>query len=243
MPEYRFFKKGPLLEGQLTIEEDEAHHLIHVMRMEPGDALELVNGQGALAKATVEKCGKKTALVKVQSVAQSDPPSFSTIIAQAIPRFSRLDILLEKGTELGMTELWLYPGERSEKERFTEHQKERMEKILISALKQCGALYLPSLVWMPPLSEWKEVKYPLFFGDLRSPPLAFWSAWQSQEPQEGAVFVVGPEKGFTEAEVKLLESWGAKGVSLGEHILRTETAPLAALSVMGQLQMVRHRKS
>lgn len=237
MPEYRFYKQGPLKPGPVEIDEDEAHHLVHVMRLQPNDPLELVNGQGDLAQAKVIKCGKKTAIAEILSVKHEEPPSFSLIIAQAMPRFSRLDVILEKGTELGMTEIWLFPGERSDKEKFTEGQGNRIQKILIAAMKQCGTLHLPKLKWLPPLSEWQRpLPYPLFFGDVTPDAPSLIEAWHKIRPRMGVIFAVGPEKGFSEHELQILQEGSGLGVSLGKLILRTDTAPLAALSLLSALQ-------
>lgn len=232
MPDYRFYLESPLTEEDLTIEGEEAHHLLHVMRARSGDTIELVNGKGALAEARVESCGKRDVHVHVTTIHRASPPSFPLIIAQAMPRFNRLDTLLEKGTELGMSELWLFSGDRSEKAELSDSQKERAHKIMVAALKQCGRLYLPEIRLLPPLKKWTETAYPLYFGTLEEGVPTLLKAWK---PAKGAIFAVGPEKGFSLEELQLLKQLGGTGVTLHPNILRTETAPLAALSIMSQL--------
>lgn len=233
MPENRFFTFHPLQIGEATLEEEEAHHLQHVMRLNAGDRVELIDGNGALAKAVIKKCSKRAILLEVKEVHIETPPSFSIIIAQAIPRFQRLDVILEKGTELGMTELWLFPGAHSEKSQFTDPQKERIQKILISAIKQCGRLYLPQVKFIEPLEEWKSPLYPLYFGDLTPQTPLFIDAFSKSE--RGVIFAVGPEKGWSPDELSQLKKLKAKGVSLHSNILRADTAPLAALSLISQM--------
>jgi 16S rRNA (uracil1498-N3)-methyltransferase len=233
MPENRFFSHSPLSLGETLLDEDEAHHLQHVMRLVAGDNIELIDGKGALAQGTIKKCSKRNIVVEVSEVQKEPPPPFSMIIAQAIPRFQRLDVILEKGTELGMTELWLFPGVHSEKGQFTEPQKERIQKILIAAIKQYGRLYLPIVSYCEPLNEWKNVPYPLFYGDLSPNAPLLINAFG--KPEKGVIFAIGPERGWSPEELTHLKTLNGKGVSLHSNILRTDTAPLAALSVMSQL--------
>lgn len=227
MPHDRFYRNASFHEGmELTLDKEEAHHL-KVMRLKPGETIELINGKGDLAKATL-----LNHTLRIDSVVHEPEAPFQIILAQSIPRFSRLDAILEKGTELGMTALWLFPGEKSEKTVFSTHQKERMEKILIAALKQCGRLYLPQLEIFPSIQKWTSLPYPTFFGELNEKAPSFSSLWKKSPPEKGAIFVIGPESGLTEAEEQHLKSLHAQGVTLHKNILRTDTAPLAALVLM-----------
>lgn len=232
MPDNRFYIDAPLTGDSLTIEGEEAHHLLHVMRARNGDAIELVDGKGVLAEAKVESCGKRDVKVLITKIHEVCPPFFPLIIAQAMPRFNRLDTLLEKGTELGMSALWLFTGERSEKAILSDNQKERAHKIMVAAMKQCGRLYLPEIRLLPPLKKWTRPDFPLYFGTLEEGVPSLMKAWK---PADGAIFAVGPEKGFSLEELQLLKHLGGTGVTLHPNILRTETAPLAALSIMSQL--------
>lgn len=232
MPDNRFYMDSPLTEEKLTIEGEEAHHLLHVMRARPGDTVEIVNGQGALAEACVDSVSKRDVAVQIKKHFPLSPQPPTLIIAQGMPRFNRLDTVLEKGTELGMSELWLFTGERSEKAELSENQKERAHKIMVSAMKQCGRLYLPKIRLLPPLSQWTKQDFPLYFGTLEAGVPTLFQAWQNAA---GAIFAVGPEKGFSPDEIQQLKQIGGIGVTLHTNILRTETAPLAALSIMSQL--------
>lgn len=232
MPDNRFYIDSPLSTTPQTLEGEEAHHLIHVMRGRPGDLIELVNGRGELAEAAIVSTGKRDATVEITKRFPIPPRPPTLIIAQAMPRFNRLDTVLEKGTELGMSELWLFTGDRSEKAELSANQKERARKIMVSAMKQCGRLYLPEIRLLPPLKQWKSPEYPLYFGTLEEGVPTLFQAWKRAN---GAIFAVGPEKGFSSEELKLLKELGGIGVTLHPNILRTETAPLAALSIMSQL--------
>lgn len=202
MPAERFFLDASYSEGlSLYLEGQEFHHLTHVMRGKVGESLELVNGRGELAVAAIQKIEKKQALLHIEKVQREPAPSFEVILAQGMPRLNRLDFILEKGTEFGMTQLWLFPAKFSERKTLTDHQLERMRAITIAAMKQCGRLHLPTIALHPPLEKWVQCPYPSFFGDVSSEAPVFIDSWKHSK---GILFFVGPESGFSEDEEKAL---------------------------------------
>ncbi|MGH7198043.1 MAG: RsmE family RNA methyltransferase [Candidatus Omnitrophota bacterium] len=221
MPADRFFTPVSLKTSSLSLEGEELHHLAKVMRVRPGETIELVNGRGELATAELISLDKKTAHLKILSHETATPPP-PLILAQAVTRTASLEWIIEKGTELGATEFWLFPGEKSEKKNLA---LQRLETIQINALKQCGRLFLPHLALKPPLQEWPPPSGSLFFGDLspHAPPL--------KGPFDSPViFFIGPEKGFSTSELATLSRFKARGISLHSNILRAETAAIAALA-------------
>lgn len=223
MPHNRFFVDTPLAPHQLIPLQEEARHL-RVMRIDVGDAIELVNGRNQLAQARVHS--PQTA--EILSV-EEQPPPFPIILCQAIPRLNRLDTIVEKGTELGMTELWLFPGKLSEKKNVP---LERLKKITIAAMKQCGRLDLPSIQLKPSILQWNALLYSAYFGDLSKAAPPFLSVI---EKKAGIYFIVGPEAGLTSEEEKHLREMGVQGVKLHPWILRTDTASLSALSLISSI--------
>jgi 16S rRNA (uracil1498-N3)-methyltransferase len=237
MPHDRFYHPEPFIKNHsFALGDEEAHHL-RVMRIRTGETIEIVNGLGQLAQAEVSSIDKKSTLVSVTSIHEEPVPSRQIILAQAIPKLTRLDGIVEKGTELGMTQLWLFPGQRSEKNILSTNQQQRVSFLAVSALKQCGRLYLPKIVFMPPLNKWDECPPTAFFGDIAPQAPLFHNAWMKQKPQD-TVFFTGPEAGFTAEEMTQLKKLGAQGVSLHKNILRTDTASLAALSLISHLEQV-----
>lgn len=233
MPAERFYLKGSYLEGeQVSLEGQEFHHLVHVMRAKVGDTVELVNGSGLLAVALVKFFDKKQASLQIQKTKKEAQGQFKVILAQAIPRLNRLDFILEKGTELGMTDLWLFPGKQSERKNLSENQVERLKIVMIAAMKQCGRLFLPEIHLMPPLEKWPKPSYNIFFGDIDSKAPLFLKSLEERQPKEGAIIVIGPESGFNEQETQLFRKWNAAGVRLNQHILRTDTAAIAGLNLL-----------
>jgi len=156
MAENRFFVDSPLIAGSVVrLDARESHHL-RVMRSP--EKVELINGQGFLAQAHPVRDG-----LEILSV-EKGVETHRVVLCQALPRMNRLDMIVEKGTEIGMRELWLFPGERSERETLSNHQRERVQHLMQAALKQCGRLYLPTIRWMTPLVDWERPSGQLLYG-------------------------------------------------------------------------------
>ncbi len=206
---------------------DEFHHLKTVMRARIGDTIELLDGKGTMLSATVTSLHTDHATFEVTQKRHEPPPSNSIILAQAFTRPALLDWIVEKGTELGAAEFWLFPGEQSEKKELTSNQLQRLHTLTISAIKQSGRLYLPKLEIQPPLAEWKKPAGTLLFGSLAPDAKPLTGATES------TIIVIGPEKGFSKNEHTFLEkNLQATGVKLNSNILRAETAALCALSIL-----------
>lgn len=238
MPHERFFVEQPLSpEETVSLQDTEFHHLCHVMRARIGDHVELVNGKNQLAQATLTTLAKHHANLTISSVIDENILKPQVILAQAIPRFSRLEYILEKATELDATEFWLFPGLLSEKAEFSQNQLKRMSQLTISAMKQCGRLDLPALSFKPPLLQWKSIEGCLLFGDI-SPNAPALTQIDLSPTTPRTIFLIGPEKGFDPKETLFLRnSLFAQGVRLHRNILRVDTAPLAALSILSQKLM------
>lgn len=225
MPKDRFFINEPLnLHTTVHLTEDEHHHL-KVMRAQTGETIEIVNGQGALAHAHIDTIGKHTTTLTLIHLETPPVPPQPLILAQALLRPKNLDLVIEKGTELGATAFWLFPGDRSEKTTLSPSQLERLRHITIAALKQSGRLFLPSLSLLPPLAHWERSPANPLWGDLdSSTPLT---------PQKGpTTLLIGPEKGFSQEEENCLRhNFKGRGIRLSHNTLRAETAALCALSV------------
>lgn len=228
MPHERFFTPHPFEEGSsLFLTGEELHHLKTVMRLHEGELIELVNGKDVLAQGRIVKFHKQEAEIQILSCETTAEKKPYIILAQALPRFAKLEIIIEKGTELGAHAFWLFPGMYSEKETLSENQMRRVDLLLQGALKQCGRLSLPKVELKPPLLEWQPITGSLFFGDLEGEKLSF----SSLEKTETRIIFIGPEKGWAEKEKKhLLSVLKAKPILLGPYTLRADTAALSALS-------------
>lgn len=233
MPSDRYYFDGVLsIDTPFKLEGSQWQHMTKVMRVRVGEQVEVVNGRGDLAQAQVQELHKRYAMLKLTDVQSQPKSSYRQILVQALPRRGRLETIVEKVTELGVTDIWLFPGEKSERKELSSEAQKRVREITIAALKQCGRLYLPDIVLCPPLSKWSELVNGLgaYYGDLSSDAPLFQSLWSAE--LGGCLFFVGPEAGFTDQEESHLRALGARGVKLHRHILRTDTAPLLAFGLI-----------
>lgn len=240
MPAERFFYPEFLEENQtIFFKDQENHHLIHVMRIKMGESIEIINGRGQLAVAVVERIEKKSSAFLIKTLQTVQASTNRIILAQAIPRLNRLDFIIEKCTELGVTEIWLFPAARSEKKDFSENQLERIQTLMIAAIKQCGRLFLPKILLLPPLKQWKnEDSLTLFFGDIHSDAPSFLTKWSQLSPSSGTIICIGPEGGFTDDEELILKKMGAHGIKLHNNILRTDTAAIASIVLLSHAYLI-----
>ena len=226
MPFDRFYLDDPLQQTrEAHLESSELHHLAHVMRIKEGEEVELVNGRGTLAHAKVISIGKSRAELKIEksTTLPSNPPQI--LLGIPILRPSKLEWIVEKGTELGVDAFLLFPARLSEKKEVSSSSLERLHTLMISAMKQSGRLFLPHLEILSSFTKLFDRETKVLFGDTRNSKTI-------QKFEFPILFVTGPESGFSKEEHDLLDEKGI-GIHLNENILRAETAPLAAASLLG----------
>lgn len=240
MPKERFYIPQELeINQQVKLEGPECHHLATVMRATAGDSIELINGLGVLCQAKIIDIQKKHVSLVVDTL-QKIGRQPELIVIQALPKVNRLDYVIEKGTELGASAFWLFPGQRSEKKELSKNQFERLQHLAIAAMKQCGGLYLPEIKILPPLLKWTPTSFPLYFGSLDSSAPLLMNLLEKRNSLENAGFCVGPEGGLTDDEHAHLQLLGGMGVKLHPNILRTETAAIAGLVLLSHFLMKTH---
>jgi 16S rRNA (uracil1498-N3)-methyltransferase len=240
MPHMRFYTPSPLEKGNvISLHDEEFYHLTKVMRGKEGDLLEIVNGNGELAQAKVSSIEKHLAKMLIISSKKAPEKEIKTCLFQALCLPNKLDWIVEKATELGVDNIVFFPGKLSEKKDLSSHQKDRLEKISLSALKQSGKLYLPTITFTENLDEalksipQKEKEKLLLFGDVREEAPLLIQEIQKNVPVVFVGICIGPEKGLSDEEIFSLEKKHfAKGVKISSQILRTETASLSSLSII-----------
>jgi 16S rRNA (uracil1498-N3)-methyltransferase len=225
MPFDRFYLDGDL-RGTITLKDQEHHHLERVMRIVVGETVELVNGKGDLAEATVRAFKKQGAELEVTRVEHEDAQLQKITLAVPLMRPSKLEWVLEKGTELGADAFCLYAADGSEKSDLSVNALERLRHLTIAALKQSGRLYLPSISIVPGLEQVFVHEGIFLFGDTEKE-----APWIKPVSHEHITLITGPERGFSAEELKLLEQ-KAIGVKLSPYTLRAETAPIAGISII-----------
>ncbi len=236
----RFYTDQPLNPGEIVLDGAEAHHLAAVRRFVPGDTVTLFNGDGDEYPAEVLIAGKKQVVVVVQKRVEANRElPFSLVIASAIPKGDRADFLLEKLVELGVTTFVPLICERSVVVP-KEHKREKYERSVIEASKQCGRNRLMEV--QPPckFAEFVQRKLEGTKWILHTHEPLGLSRWNGEAKEPTGVnpvargsqcWLVGPEGGFTEEEVALAIRHGWQPASLGPRILRIETAAISAAAL------------
>ena len=150
MPVERYYFEHFSKENEeIELKEGEFHHLVHVIRSRKGDRVQMVNGKGALATALLVEIKKDRALLTIETIQWKTAKIPSLILAQALPKQNRLDAILEKGTDLGVDQFWLFPGDLSAKKELFPNQLERARFVAIAAMKQCGRLFFLKFSFIP----------------------------------------------------------------------------------------------
>ncbi len=236
MPHNRYFLDEPFQENAtVVLAGDELHHLSRVARARTGDRVEMVNGRGQLAKADLIALKKDEAKLHLVQISEGSPQKTPLILAQALPRMNLLEWIIEKGTELGVSAFWLFPGMLSEKEQLSEAQSARLTHLSIAAMKQCGRLDLPKIACKPPLLKWAPISGTPLFGDAQEDAPYLWELHLALPLPAPVVLFIGPESGFHSKECEFLQNClKAKGMRLHSNTLRAETASLSALSIIQQ---------
>ncbi|MBO3277802.1 16S rRNA (uracil(1498)-N(3))-methyltransferase [Pseudomonas schmalbachii] len=231
----RFFIDAPLSLGQHELPEAQAHYIGRVLRHSVGDAVQLFDGSGQEYLGELIEVGKKN--VRVELREQFDGLAESPLrihLGQGLSRGERMDWAIQKATELGVAEITPIVSERCEVRLKDERADKRLahwRQIAISACEQCGRSVLPLIHPPVALGEWLETTG----AELRlvlhpvAEPLA------SHARPTTLAFLIGPEGGLSDAEVDQAKAAGYHAARLGPRVLRTETAPVVALSVAQQL--------
>ena len=235
----RFYCPDPLAVGATIILPDHVAHHLQVLRLTPGAQVTLFNGQGGEYTATLESLERKRALaeIKLFSPREVELPHAVTV-AQALPEGGKMDWIIEKAVELGVTTLQPLAAQRCVVRLSAERAAKKAahwQGIAIAAAEQCGRNRLPHLAAATDFSAWIS-QHDLHKRILLSPRAEQrLSDWARHHPAQPVTLMIGPEGGFTEAEEKTALDHGALALSMGPRVLRTETAGLAALAALNAL--------
>jgi len=241
---HRFYVDTPIEQAGalVTLSAEESTHAARVLRLRAGEEIRLLDGENLWA-ATLETVDiKETIAVVTQKCPSPEAPAHA-VLFQGLPKADKLETIAQKGTELGMWELWPVEMERSvakaDKADKADKKRERLSRIALEAAKQSGRAHVPEVAAVASFSK--------ALAALESFDLVL-VAWEEEQslPMSKAVtryvqangvpkrvaIIVGPEGGISQAEWDRLQAAGAVSVTLGPRILRTETAGLCALSVL-----------
>ena len=216
-------------ENTVVLDEEESRHVIKVLRLGPGDSIDLTSGHGDLVKAQISEVGKRHVFLQILN--KITVPKYSDVkraIAIAPTKSNdRTEWFLEKAVEIGIDEIFFIQTSRSERPRIN---MDRLQKIAITAMKQSKNLHLPAIHSLLSIKDVLDVPYVQRYVAHCMGPV---SHLKDYGPFEQSVLVfIGPEGDFTPEEVMMLENHNVQAVSLGPSRLRTETAGVYAITVV-----------
>lgn len=216
----------------LTLDRERAHYLTRVLRLRRGEDVEVFDGRGRAWRASLADASARTATLQVgEQLADEPAPAPRLHLVQGLLKGGSMDLVVQKATELGATDLWPVHADRSNVPADAERQQRKLahwQRVIESAAEQCGALHLPQLhpvqdlagfLAAPPAAD-------LLVLDPGAPPLPL------TLPRRDSAVLIGPEGGWSEPERLALARSGAAWHGLGVRILRGETVPLAALAAL-----------
>lgn len=227
----------------LQLDAAEAHHCLNVLRMKSGEKAVVFNGQGVEATVEIGEADKNGVQLKRLHHAKTPELACSVTLGQAIPKGKNMDLIVQKATELGVSVIAPLLSERTviqcDKEESLKKQH-KWQEVVIEAAKQCGQNWLPKVqVPQSPKEFFAEgQRFDLMLiASLQADAvhlktvLADFAGTAGKRPKN-VLILIGPEGDFTPAEIALAKSSGARPITLGPIVLRTETAALYSLSVL-----------
>ena len=215
-----------------VLSPEESHHLVRVLRVQPGQEITLFDGQGGVAEAVIESVAKTAVEARISTHWKIPKPTVEIDLIQAVPKPDRWELVLQKAVELGATTIRPVLTQHTEFKPNPKKQ-ERWDKIVLNAAQQCEVRWVPKL---HPLETFSAILPLLESYDL----VLIGSLYEGTKPfrdiaisgKNKVALLIGPEGDFSAEEVRAAVQAGASPVSFGNRILRTETAAIYGLSVL-----------
>lgn len=232
-----FLKPDEWGEEQLVLTGDEAHHAARVMRKQVGDEIEIFDGKGCWARGPIRELSKNAATVGIQETGISEEVFPKITLAVCIPKGKTMDLIVQKSVELGVNTIQPLISENTvvkisgEKEAHEKSQK--WQRTALEACKQCGQNWVPEVKPVEELSGWLEKphKGKKLIGALTGEVQNLRNCLRDSESLSFSV-LVGPEGDFCSHELELALRSKFSPVTLGNTVLRVETACLCFISVL-----------
>ena len=236
----RFYCPPPMpFNGSFDLPPDAAHHASRVLRLRVGVTVEIFDGIGNECHGLISDISSKRVTVSnlTETGIRRESP-LHVVLAQALSSSEKMDWVIQKATELGVTEIQPLATDRSVAKLSVERAAKRHEhwqQVAISACEQCGRIVLPKIYtpldimsWLQQTQTMPDVKYILL-------PEGTASLHVQAEPQGKVVLLIGSEGGFSQTESTAALHCGFISIRLGARVMRTETAAIAGLAVLQTL--------
>jgi 16S rRNA (uracil1498-N3)-methyltransferase len=221
--------------SELTLHDQEAQHIVKVLRMKEGESLRLFNGSGSFYPATIVQTYKKSVVIQTTLAEKAlSESTLHTHLGQVMSRGDRMDYVIQKSTELGVKEITPLTSERCELKLNADREEKRIkhwQQVAISAAEQCGRAFVPKIHSIISVNDWvqqnKDKGLSLVLhhrdtqnlGDIRTTP-------------SHVNLLIGPEGGLSQTEIQFATAATFIPSTFGPRVMRTETAPVACLSIL-----------
>lgn len=226
--------------GYASFDGDLFNHIVRVLRLGTGEKVILVDEKGTEHAGVIDQVAKEWVAVKIVTsnhgpTQESGGPRIT--VCQALPKGEKIDLILQKGTELGAHDFWLFGGRRSVariREDQLEDKLSRWNRITAEATRQCGRRTVPSVRWFPTAVEAADsvnqgLRLMLWEGEREN---RLRNVLADVSHPSSVIVAIGPEGGFDPLEARHFAKHGFHSVSLGSRILRTETAAIAIMAIL-----------
>ena len=237
----RIFYPQPLTD-KIKLSGADAHHLVHVMRARPGDMIDIAFAGGEVARMGIVNVDDSVELELCERLPGNAESGLTIILAQALVKGEKMDLIVQKAVELGVTEFVPLATDnvvvRYDEKKAAARQN-RWQKIAGEAAKQCGRDKIPKVAKISEMAELFRVY------DIGAEDTAVIFCYEGERREtlkevfadiEGCVrrviLIIGAEGGFTPVEAEAISAAGGRSVSLGRRILRAETAAIAVISIV-----------
>lgn len=232
MSMHRFYIPEQEWGNKIQIEGQEARHIVKVLRFKVNNEICILNGKGKIGTFIIEKISNNSVLLSLKEELFKEENTNKAIIALALSKAIRRDFFIEKAAELGCYAIWLWQGEFSQG-KISQALIQSLERKLIAGIKQSGNPWLPQICDIGNINGLIEKSNNVDFKIL---------PWEIQKGQAiisinqlgqkgTTIYTIGPEGGFSNNELDLLEKHNFIKVSLGPNILRCETAATLILGL------------
>jgi 16S rRNA (uracil1498-N3)-methyltransferase len=220
-----------------TLDSRESQHLKNVLRFKKDDTIRVFNGRGIIADCRVVGFRKGLACLKAEQIFLKKKAAFLIYLATAIIKFKKLDLIVEKTTEIGVDFIWLYTAQKTKSRTFlkkTENRVSRLEQKVIEAAKQSQQSWFPEIKLFTSLDDIisRTGEFSLCLAADRSGTTFDKLTLPSKDSK--ILILIGPEVGLTDAEKIKLNRSGFKFVKLSDNLLRSETAAIVSSFLIKQ---------
>jgi len=236
----RFYCPPPLtLSGSFELPADAAHHASRVLRLREGDAVQIFDGAGNECHGVIaELSGKRVVVGAIRATDANRESPLHITLAQALSSSEKMDWVIQKATELGVTKIQPLATERSVAKLSGERVEKRVDhwqQVAIAACEQCGRNVLPKIhapldimLWLQHIRATPDTKFILL-------PQGAATLSSHAQPPGNVVLLIGAEGGFAQAESEFALLCGFTPIRMGARVLRTETAAIAGLAALQTL--------